>query len=144
MYVRRAAFVDDVEMFDASFFGISGTEAKTMDPQQRMLLEVSYDAFHRAGYDRKALMGSDAGVFVGQCNNDFGRIDWGAASDKMNPFTGTGMSASISANRVSYTLGLKGPSMTVDTACSWPGLSEALAIQGPCCGPPGDCSKQEL
>ena len=106
MYTRRAAFVDDVEMFDASFFGISGTEAKTMDPQQRMLLEVSYDAFHRAGYDRKALMGSDAGVFVGQCNNDWGRIDWGTTSDKMNPFTGTGMSASISANRISYTLGL--------------------------------------
>merc|ERR1719305_2186153 len=119
MYVRRAGFVEDVEMFDASFFGVSPPEAKTMDPQQRMLLEVSYDEFYSAGEDKKSLMGSDAGVFVGQCNNDWGRMDWGANSDKLNnPFTGTGMSTSISANRISYTLGAKGPSMTIDTACS--------------------------
>merc|ERR1719171_1413474 len=118
MYVRRAAFIDDIELFAASFFGISAAEAKTMDPQQRLLLEVTYDAFYRAGDDRRTLMGLMGGVFVGQCNNDWGRIDWGTTSDKMNPFTGTGMSASISANRISYTLGLKGPSMTVDTACS--------------------------
>merc|ERR1719171_1645952 len=118
MYVRRAAFIDDIELFAASFFGISAAEAKTMDPQQRLLLEVTYDAFYRAGDDRRTLMGLMGGVFVGQCNNDWGRIDWGTTSDKMNPFTGTGMSASISANRISYTLGLKGPSMTIDTACS--------------------------
>merc|ERR1719331_69883 len=119
MYVRRAHFIEDVDMFDAQFFGVSAMESKTMDPQQRILLEVTYEALYNAGDDRKSLMGTYAGVFVGQCNNDWGRINWGPSdTDKMNPFTGTGMSTSISANRISYTLGLKGPSMTIDTACS--------------------------
>ena len=117
MYTRFGNFIEDGEMFDAAFFGISGAEAKAMDPQQRLLLEVSYDAFHRAGYTKQQLMGSDAGVFIGQTTNDWVQLigqNFGSAT----PYSGTGMSASVSAGRISYILGLKGPSFTVDTACS--------------------------
>jgi acyl transferase domain-containing protein len=120
MYVRKGAFINDGDLFDAAFFNISGRETKEMDPQQRLLLEVSFDAFNRAGYTKESLLGSDAGVFVGQSTNDW--IQHTAKQDpnalKVTPFTGTGMSASVSAGRISYILGLKGPAYTVDTACS--------------------------
>jgi acyl carrier protein len=144
MYVRKAAFIEGVELFDAAFFGISAAEAKTMDPQQRLLLEVIYEAFHQGGLDRKALLGSYAGIFVGQCNNDWGHMQFGN-TEKMNPFSGTGLSASISANRVSYTLGVKGPSAMVDTACS----SSLVALDACSAASPGPllcrgCSRGEL
>jgi acyl transferase domain-containing protein/NADPH:quinone reductase-like Zn-dependent oxidoreductase/acyl carrier protein len=119
MYVRHAGFVVGAELFDAGFFGISAAEAKTMDPQQRLVLEVCYQALNRGGMTKEALMGSDASLCVGQCNNDWGHMGFAVSeNEKMNPYTGLAVSTSISSNRVSYVLGMKGPSATIDTACS--------------------------
>lgn len=117
MYPRHGGFIDGAELFDASFFSITAPEARAMDPQQRVLLESSFSALLDAGYTKASLMGSDVGVLVGQANNDWIQMqswDW----KKISPYTATGMSASISAARISYALGMKGPSYIVDTACS--------------------------
>ncbi|WP_233587255.1 non-ribosomal peptide synthetase/type I polyketide synthase [Corallococcus sp. CA049B] len=112
-YTRRGAFMSEVESFDHDFFGIPVAEARAMDPQQRMLLEVTYEAFHAAGYDKDRLRGSSTGVFIGQMNYDW-MTDFGHVTD----YAGTGSAPSISSNRISFALDLAGPSMTVDTACS--------------------------
>jgi acyl transferase domain-containing protein len=117
MYTKKGAFIEGGDLFDAAFFGISGAEVKSMDPQQRLLLEVSFDALHRAGGSKDSLMGSNAGVFIGQTTNDWVQLS-GKSFDHATPYSGTGMSASVSAGRISYILGLKGPSYSVDTACS--------------------------
>ena len=115
MYVRHAAFVANVELFDAQLFSITKVEADSMDPQQRHLLETSFAAFVDAGWERAKLMGQNGAVFVGQDKCDWNRM---ISAAHAGPFAATGGSASISANRISYSLGLKGPSATVDTACS--------------------------
>ena len=115
MYVRHAAFVENVEFFDAQLFGITKVEAEAMDPQQRHLLETAYGAFMDGGWKKAHLMGKTAGVFVGQDKCDWNRM---ISAAHAGPFAATGGSASISSNRISYSLGLKGPSATVDTACS--------------------------
>ena len=94
---------------------MSAAEARTIDPQQRMLLEVALEAFHRAGIAQTKLGGTDTGVFVGLCNPDWAKLGYERTA---NPFTGPGTHASIASNRLSYVFGLKGPSLTVDTACS--------------------------
>ncbi|TXD37250.1 AMP-binding protein [Lujinxingia vulgaris] len=113
MVTPRAGFVDGVEAFDASFFGISPREARAMDPQQRLVMEVAWHALEDAGFNAETLAGSRTGVFVGQSGSDFARLYQGAAVR-----AGTGLSASITANRLSYAWDLRGPSQTVDTACS--------------------------
>ncbi|EWM19998.1 beta-ketoacyl synthase [Nannochloropsis gaditana] len=97
-----------------AFFGISAMEASSMDPQQRLLLEVGYTALYVAGESKGSLLQSSTGVFVGISTNDWTRL----MSEWASVYTGTGAAASIAANRVSYILGLKGPSVSMDTACS--------------------------
>uniref|UniRef100_UPI00397E46B1 type I polyketide synthase n=1 Tax=Amycolatopsis sp. lyj-90 TaxID=2789285 RepID=UPI00397E46B1 len=126
-YTRRGAFMDDVDHFDNEFFGIPINEAQVMDPQQRMLLEVAYEAFHYAGYDKKKLRNSKIGVYVGQMNHDWSHMM--DARHLTDPFFGAGASGSIMSNRVSYCLGLTGPSMTVDTACSSSLVAIDLAVE---------------
>ena len=119
MMVRHGSFVLGADQFDASFFELNLLEAKAMDPQQRLLLEVVYHSFHVSGFDKRSLMGMDAAVAVGQCNNDWGHMSLsGHVSQKIGSYTGLAVSPSLSSNRVSYLLGLLGPSATVDTACS--------------------------
>lgn len=118
MYVRRAAFVDEVDCFDAAFFGISPREAMYMDPRQRLLLEVTWEAIEAAGIDPSSLRGSDTGVYLGgdEFINDYlAEITVGT---DLEPYTVTGNALSFSAGRLSYKLGLHGPSMTIATACS--------------------------
>ncbi|CDJ62038.1 Polyketide synthase, related [Eimeria necatrix] len=114
-YVKRAAFIDNVEYFDNTLFNITPPEVKAMDPQQRILLEVSYESFVSAGYTRESLHNANIGVFVGVCNHDWVYL---MSDDKISSFSGTGSAGSIIANRLSYVYGLKGPSVAVDTACS--------------------------
>ncbi|MFD8719844.1 SDR family NAD(P)-dependent oxidoreductase [Streptomyces sp. NPDC059629] len=110
-------FLDDIEGFDAKFFGITPHEAEVMDPQQRLLLEVVCEALDHAGVPAPALQTTSTGVFVGLSALEYGHL---TTSDpaRLTAWTGTGAAGSIAANRVSYLLDLRGPSITVDTACS--------------------------
>jgi acyl transferase domain-containing protein/acyl carrier protein len=106
---REGGFLDDVAGFDADFFGISPREALGMDPQQRMLLEISWRALEDAGIDPRALRGTPAAVFAGVMSQEYG-----APALEISP----GMTSSVVSGRVSYSLGLEGPAVSVDTACS--------------------------
>jgi acyl carrier protein len=113
-YVRHAAFIDSAEMFDHAFFGMSEAEASRIDPQQRLVLETSFQALHSAGYNKQQLDGQDVGVYVGCCSFDWSKMPEARGS----AYSGTGAAGSILANRVSFALNLCAPSMTIDTACS--------------------------
>ncbi|WP_214324784.1 non-ribosomal peptide synthetase/type I polyketide synthase [Nonomuraea sediminis] len=118
MHVRRAAFIDDVDCFDAEFFHISPREAACMDPRHRLLLETAWSAIESAGIDPGSLRGSDTAVYLGgdEFLNDYARL--AAPLLGVEPYVSTGTTLSFMAGRVSYKLGLHGPSMVVATACS--------------------------
>ncbi|WP_406690482.1 SDR family NAD(P)-dependent oxidoreductase [Saccharopolyspora sp. ID03-671] len=113
----RGGFLDDVAGFDAAFFGIAPVEAAAMDPQQRLLLEVTWQALEHAGIPPRELRGSRTGVFVGMSSTEYGSLTMGEL-DTVDAWTGTGAAAAIAANRLSYLLDLRGPSLTTDSACS--------------------------
>ncbi|MFC7310853.1 beta-ketoacyl synthase N-terminal-like domain-containing protein, partial [Streptomyces monticola] len=113
-YVREGGFLHDAAQFDPALFGIAPNEALIMDPQQRLLLETSWEAIERAGIDPTTLKGSATGVFAGMMYHDYAA----------NANTG-----SIASGRVSYVLGLEGPSVTMDTACSSSLVALHSAIQ---------------
>jgi 6-methylsalicylic acid synthase len=119
--VRRAVtiggYLDDIAGFDADFFGISPREAELMDPQQRVTLEVAWETLEQAGIAPGTLAGTDASVFMGVCCDDYGRQ---LLEDlpRLEAWTGIGSSMCAVANRVSYALDLRGPSVVTDTACS--------------------------
>lgn len=119
----HGGFLDDVQGFDAEFFGIAPREAASMDPQQRLVLEVAWEALEHAAINPDELKGSATGVYVGVSTHDYGLI---TTSDlgEMDVWTATGAAGSIIANRLSYLLDLRGPSMTLDSACS----SSLLAV----------------
>nr|WP_319491612.1 non-ribosomal peptide synthetase/type I polyketide synthase [uncultured Desulfobacter sp.] len=110
-------FLDDIDQFDPEFFGISPREAQGIDPQQRLLLEVGWNALEDAGIDPSKLRGGNTGVFVGISGSDYGRLLFKDV-ERLDLYSGTGSSTAIAANRLSYFLGLRGPSLAVDTACS--------------------------
>jgi myxalamid-type polyketide synthase MxaD len=110
-------FLDDVTDFDADFFGVSAREAGRADPQQRIALEVACEALYDAGIGPRSLAGRATGVYVGAATFDHGAAVLGTPVGA-EPYDGTGSALSIIANRISYCLDLRGPSMVVDTACS--------------------------
>ncbi|XXT18891.1 type I polyketide synthase [Sorangium sp. So ce429] len=127
-YSRKACFVDDVEQFDADLFGITPREAELMDPQQRLLLEVSWEAFERAGLPLADLKGSRTGVFLGASSDDYFHL---VTRDPrmIDAHTGTGTALSVVAGRLSYVFGLRGPSLSIDTACSASLVAVHMACQ---------------
>ncbi|XXT21833.1 amino acid adenylation domain-containing protein [Sorangium sp. So ce429] len=130
MYTRRGGFIDDVDLFDARFFGISPREAAYMDPQQRMFLEVSWEALERAGQAPDSLAGSQTGVFVGVTTFDYAQLQsQRIAAAELDAYALTGNASTFAAGRLSYWLGLHGPSMSVDTACSSSLVAVNLACQ---------------
>lgn len=118
-YVRSAGLIDGIDQFDPGFFGISRREAPFIDPQQRLLLQVTWEAFEDAGQPLDIGRTSDAGVFVGISTNDYACIQPGPGdTGAVESYAATGGTASIAANRISYCLNFRGPSIAVDTACS--------------------------
>ncbi|WP_411706856.1 beta-ketoacyl synthase N-terminal-like domain-containing protein [Corynebacterium sp. LaCa78] len=110
-------YIDDIASFDAEFFGLSPLEAANMDPQQRILLELVWHALENAGLPANELRGTHTGVYMGSTNNDYGMLIT-ADPTEMHPYALTGNSSAIVANRISYALDFRGPSINVDTACS--------------------------
>jgi acyl transferase domain-containing protein len=131
IYTRKGGFLTQpVDEFDPQFFGISAREAISLDPQQRLLLEVAWEALEQAHYSQDRLTNSKTGVFVGICSNDYNRMQCEAGNlEQVDAFSATGSALSIAAGRLSYALGLKGPSMAVDTACSSALVAIHLACQ---------------
>ncbi|MGY1503358.1 SDR family NAD(P)-dependent oxidoreductase [Streptomyces sp. QTS52] len=125
----RGGFLSDVDRFDAAFFGVSPREAAAMDPQQRLLLELGWEALEHAGTVPATLGGSRTGVFVGALADDWARLVQEHGPDGVTPHTFTGVQRSLLANRVSYTLGLRGPSLTVDTGQSSSLVAVHLAVE---------------
>jgi acyl transferase domain-containing protein/acyl carrier protein len=117
MMTRQGAFIRGVDQFDPHFFGIAPREAQHMDPQQRLLLEVAWEALEHANIPPSELYGTATGVFVGiTCFDHAIRIS--RAPGNFNAYAGTGSALNMAPGRLSYVLGLTGPSMAVDTACS--------------------------
>src|SRR4051812_10486644 len=130
-----AGIVDEIDGFDPRFFGISAREATTMDPQQRMVLEVAWEALEHAGIAPDSLNGTRTGVFLGITGHDYADLlhDLGGVIDV---YAATGNANNAAAGRLSFLLGLQGPSMAVDTACS----SSLVAVHLACLAVrAGDC-----
>ena len=122
--IVHGGFLEGVDQFDASLFGIAPREAERLDPQQRLLLEVSWEALEDAGFAADELAGSRTGAFIGISTNDYGRL----FSDSLDEYTGTGNALALAANRLSYVYDWRGPSLAIDTACS----SALVAIHQAC------------
>jgi phthiocerol/phenolphthiocerol synthesis type-I polyketide synthase C len=125
---RWGGFLEGIDQFDPQFFGITPREARSIDPHQRLLLEVSWEALEDGALDPHRLRGMEAGVFVG-----IGGIDYQARLARrlrmIGPHSGVGNSHSIAANRLSFLLDLHGPSVALDTACSSASVAIHLACQ---------------
>jgi acyl transferase domain-containing protein/SAM-dependent methyltransferase/acyl carrier protein len=128
MYARHASLIADPALFDAGFFGISPREAMAIDPQQRLALEVTWEALENAGYNPAGLPQDSAGVFLALGNGDYGRLAFRDTAG-IDTYTATGNVFSVAAGRISYALGFTGPSVAVDTACSGSLVAVHLACQ---------------
>ena len=126
---RWAGLIDSIDGFDAAFFEVAPREAESMDPQQRVLLEVTWEALEDAGQRPDGLKGSRTGVFLGMATQDYLHRAASMGLERLDGYVGTGNMASTAAGRLSFVLGMQGPCMSVDTACSSSLVSVHLACQ---------------
>ncbi len=128
-YSRWGGFMDQIDRFDPEFFGIAPREAVHMDPQQRILLEVAWEALEDAGIPPHTLKGSSTGVFVGTTMSDYlqQHLRYGNPSD-LDAYIISGNTINAISGRLAYFLGTHGPSITMDTACS----SSLVAVDRAC------------
>ncbi|OTA96033.1 hypothetical protein M434DRAFT_377008 [Hypoxylon sp. CO27-5] len=138
-YCRRGGFIEPIDCFDAAFFGISPREARALDPTHHVMLETCYEAFERGGYTMEQLRGSQTGVFIGISNISAYHQSISSKPRGLGDLDGyavTGTASATVSGRVSYNLGLEGPSMTIDAACSSSLVATHLACnalrQGEC------------
>lgn len=130
-YTREGGFLEiGIDEFDAEFFGLAPREVVMMDPQQRLLLEVSWEALENAGIAPDKLIGSKTGIFVGINTSDYAQLYMKSRNTAdLNAYFFTGNTSSVAAGRLSYILGLQGPSIALDTACSSSLVTVHLACQ---------------
>jgi len=130
MYTKAMGVVDNLDEFDADLFGIAPIEAESMDPQQRILLEVCWQAFEDAGIKVPELNGSKTSVYVGICHQDYALLQARYTDgERASAYDGTGNAHAVASGRISYLFGLRGPSISIDTACSSSLVSLHLACQ---------------
>ena len=130
MATRCGGFLAGVDQFDPQFFGISPREAASMDPQQRLMLEVGWEALENAGQAPDQLRGSATGVFIGVLGSDYADMQLaGDGIERIDMYFGSGTARSMVSGRLSYVLGLQGPSVSIDTACSSSLVALHLACQ---------------
>src|SRR4051812_15947788 len=120
---------EELSEFDAAFFEISDREARSLDPQQRLVLAVAWEALENAGVSPRSLSGSAAGVFIGSTGTEYHRLGERVPAGERDAYFATGSMASGMAGRLSYVLGLQGPAVTLDTACSSSLVATHLACQ---------------
>ncbi len=125
----HGGFIDQIDQFDPGLFGITPREALSMDPQQRLVLEVAWEAIERSGRAPDSLVGSRTGIFLGISTNDYGDLVMSQGPEKVDAYAATGCSMNVAAGRVSFVLGLQGPAMAVDSACSSSLVAVHLAVQ---------------
>src|SRR6476661_666374 len=127
IYSRWGGFLDQIDQFDPYFFGIAPREAAGMDPQHRLLLEVAWEALEDGGQVPEQLLGQKVRVFAGMCTNDY--LDIVHDPSLMDIYFAAGNARSVLSGRLSYALGLEGPSVVIDTACSTSLVAVHLACQ---------------
>jgi microcystin synthetase protein McyG len=118
MSTRSGGFLADISSFDSGFFGVAPREALSMDPQHRMLLQVTWEAFEDAGIVVDALAGSATGVFVGICSSDYFTRLLGRGHEAIDAYLASGSALSVAAGRIAYSFGFQGPALSIDTSCS--------------------------
>jgi len=128
MYVRAGGFLDDIDGFDPGFFGVAPREAASMDPQQKLVLEVAWEALEHAAIPPATLNRTETGVFLGICGFDHA-LRLSPDEHRIDSYFGSGNTLNVAAGRLSYLLGLTGPCMAVDTACSSSLVAVHLACQ---------------
>lgn len=127
---KWGGFIEDIDKFDANFFGISPREASLLDPQQRLILEVTHEAMEDAGLVMEKLKGSQTGVFIGAFTLDWKLLQFSERNRlNIDSHSATGSMMTLISNRISYSFDLKGPSMSIDTACSSSLVALHLACQ---------------
>ena len=128
-YVREGGFLEQIDGFEPQFFQISPREAENMDPQQRILMELAWETLEQAGLKASERVNTETGVFIGQSHNEYSLEGlFSGRPEAINAYSGTGSSASVTAGRIAYWLGLQGPVVTIDTACS----SALVAVHQAC------------